>query len=697
MRLVRQLAAVAYCMALFNALFAATQARAETPANLPGAHSSSTSGPEQAVVGLREIAVGQRRPSTSTLQRVDTATLDRQDARSVAELVRLIPGAHLPVNSRGEGLIHLRDAGERQVAVFLDGAQLMVPWDYAIDVGLVPAAMIGHVTVAKGASSVLLGTNVAGGAINLETRRLEGPGVLTEAQAQGGLPGAGRLALTHLRDTGGWTWAGSAAFDRRGNVALPADGHQVGAARFNQAPSSDLRTNSDAQRLQALLRGERRLGDGGRIALTLVHLDGDKGAPSEGHRDPADPTQTVRYWRYPLWQNSMAILAASQPFGQGHEVRATLWVQRFAQTIAAYRTMDYVEPLKSRQQDNDLTWGGRMAIDQRLGPGSLKWSVNALQSTHDQQDVDIAKDGTETVKTPQEFRQIVYSAGSEYVLQSGAWTLRAGGALDGVKMTDIDAFAAKQAAPHFQAWSALVGAHYALDSHWSLRLSGGRKNRFPTMRELYGVALGKFLPNPALRPESSLLTEAGVGWQSGKAAAELTLFYNRTADTIDQAQVVDPVDGVKRQQRVNLDGSQTLGVEMAARLRPWRQLEINGHATAMRIRAYDPTTQGYDRFLNRRPNLLSTVTVGWLPATGLSATVQGIVTGTAWSVDSANQQQAIDPSLVLNVRLAWQAALGPMAGEIFARVDNVTDALVLPTLGLPEPGRTLWAGVKAAF
>jgi iron complex outermembrane receptor protein len=217
------------------------------------------------------------------------------------------------------------------------------------------------------------------------------------------------------------------------------------------------------------------------------------------------------------------------------------------------------------------------------------------------------------------------------------------------------------------------------------------------MRELYGVALGKFLPNPALRPESSLLTEAGAAWQSGKAAAELTLFYNRTSDTIDQAQVVDPSDGAKKQQRVNLDGSQTLGVEVAARVRPWRHLEINGHATAMRIRSYDPSTQAYDRFLNRRPNLLSTVTIGWLPATGLSATLQGVVTGTTWSVDAANQQQAIDPSLVVNARLAWQAAVGPLAGEVFARVDNATNALLLPTLGLPEPGRTLWAGVKAAF
>ena len=64
----------------------------------------------------------------------------------------------------------------------------------------------------------------------------------------------------------------------------------------------------------------------------------------------------------------------------------------------------------------------------------------------------------------------------------------------------------------------------------------------------------------------------------------------------------------------------------------------------MRIRAFDPARQGYDRFLNRRPNLLSTVTLGWLPATGLSATLQGVLTGTTYSVDTANQQQAINDS-----------------------------------------------------
>lgn len=73
---------------------------------------------------LSEITVlsGQQSASTSSgMQKIGLAAISRQDARSAAEIARLIPAAHVHTNSRGETIAYLRNAGERQVAFFLDG------------------------------------------------------------------------------------------------------------------------------------------------------------------------------------------------------------------------------------------------------------------------------------------------------------------------------------------------------------------------------------------------------------------------------------------------------------------------------------------------------------------------------------------------------------------------------------------------
>ena len=61
--------------------------------------------------------------SVATLQRVALAGIAQADAASIDRVVRLIPGAHVQTNSRGETLVYLRNAGERQVAHYaIDGS-----------------------------------------------------------------------------------------------------------------------------------------------------------------------------------------------------------------------------------------------------------------------------------------------------------------------------------------------------------------------------------------------------------------------------------------------------------------------------------------------------------------------------------------------------------------------------------------------
>ena len=133
----------------------------------------------------------------NTVQRVLLAAIAGADAPTIDGALRRIAGLHLQTNSRGETLAYLRGAGERQVAVYFDGALLNVPWDNRIDLSLVPSEVVGEIMVSKGAPSVLYGTNVLGGALNMTSIDLTHPGRYTHLNAGAGSMGSRRASLAH--------------------------------------------------------------------------------------------------------------------------------------------------------------------------------------------------------------------------------------------------------------------------------------------------------------------------------------------------------------------------------------------------------------------------------------------------------------------------------------------------------------------
>ena len=666
---------------------------------------------------LGEVAVGRkRRAPPSTEQRVDERTLAPLAAHTANELMRLVPGAHVPMNSRGEQFVFLRDAGERQVAVFLDGAQLMVPWDYAIDLGMVPAGLIGGLAVVKGASSVLWGANVIGGAVNLLTREQRGQGMTTDAGLSGGVPGRWAGQVAHVGRSGQWSWSSGAQYSANDNQPLANTAlSNPRSALYSNGALTDTRNNSSSQQLSGMLRGAYQGDSGARLAVTLLHLDADKDVPPQGNLDPTK--NTVRYWRYPLWQNTMVIVSGELPYGETGNpstLKATAWLQRFAQTIDSYKNADFADGTqKAKQSDQDLTIGARLALDHVAGPGTVRLVLNELYSTHEQTDyackgtdctasLPSGATTTDTARAVQTYSQNILSTGAEYEasLLDKRLNVRVGGGYDMVAMQDIGAFAAKGTVPTYGDWSGLAAARYSLAIEGlSVRGAVARKTRFPTQRELYGAALGKFLPNPDLRPESALLSELGLAFDSPLVHGEATAFYADSRDTLDKHTVSVDEGGktVKKDQRYNLKGAHILGVEAAAQLRPWRDLALGGHLTLVDAKAYDPTTGDYTGHLQRRPVATGLAMVGWAPAEGPQVLVQAVISGGAYSADASGAVTRLDGATLLGARLGWKVRLAEREGEVFARIDNVLNTLYLPTDGFPEPGRVVTAGVRARF
>lgn len=594
--------------------------------------------------------------------------IERSDARSAADVLRRAPGALVQTNSRGETLVYLRNAGERQVTIFLDGAPLNVPWDYRVDLALVPGLAIDRVEVARGPLSNRYGPNVSGGALFLET---PSPFGATRQRAAIEAGEAGYYRLQAQAAISGDVSGGTLAAER---TAL--DGQPVAdAATLPFSQTGALRTNTDQARTSALGRVGTRLGDL-EFSLTTLYGRSRSGVAPESHVDPV--LDQTRYWRYPDTSLGMIIGSANGPLTPTLELDATSWVQLFDQTIESYTDAAY-DTLDERQRDRDRSAGLSLRLEQALHRHRFAASFLGSTSEHRQTNG----------KTPEErFSSTVWSAGLDHSYETDAIMTRLGVGFDGLAPRDT---AGRDSTGAITAWNVSGGARWTPTADWFLRAAAGSRARLPTLRELFGVALDRFVLNPDLRAERNTTVEVATGLERHRSAVELIGFAQWTSDTI--AQEVVEVEGQSRRRRVNLGNSQVVGAEFVARATVLDWMVVGGHVVASDVRARD--ADGETTRLAERPELqgFGEIVLG-LPGAGPELTVEGFARTEAYSLTSDGFVRLPD-SLITNLRLAYRLTLFDRVElTAHARVDNVFDDAVVPQVGLPDPGRWLRAGLS---
>ncbi|MFO0581582.1 MAG: TonB-dependent receptor [Anaeromyxobacter sp.] len=639
--------------------------------------------PDAVELDTMVIRTGKADSPGVTTTHLDREALDPLDAGSAAELLEAVPGAQARTNSRGETLVYVRNSGERQLAVFLDGAPLNVPWDNRVDLSLVPAPLVDRIAVVQGPAPVEYGTNVAGGVVELATGWSRGARRAV-AEVQGGTGGRLQLSAGHGAGEGPWRWSFGVTHAQADGQALAS-----GADLAFSQPDGALRTNTDARTTAIAARGGWDGGRGTSLALTVAHLDAERGIAPEGHRDPS--VARVRFWRYPEARTTMAVVSAEGAPLPRLGWRGSAWASRSVQLIDAYADATYTT-VRSREDDDDRTFGGRLTGRYALGLAGLTLAVNGLSSTHLQRDLSFGATATPAPRLV--YRQATFSSGA--ALDAAPWSgaaITAGMSWDAMSpirtgdKPDLD---------RFDGLGASVGVTQDL-GQVRLRAAAGRKVRFPTLRELFGDALGQFLINPGLKPETSLLGEAGVEVRAAGVRAGLTAFGTRTRDAIDQRSVTLPGETRPRRQRINLEGSRVVGAELALVALLPHHLEADGSLVVSRARRVAGAPGGETR-LAEKPDTLGRLALGWAPPAGASARVSASYTGRAYSLADDGSFVALPTSLAIDVRVGWRVRWeGGRTAELFVRADNVTDATVVPQLGLPAPGRTVLVGANVGF
>ncbi|MDJ0709050.1 MAG: TonB-dependent receptor [Woeseiaceae bacterium] len=603
---------------------------------------------------------------------------------ATADVFRNVTGISLRTNSRGESVIRIRGAEERQTLVFLDGAPLATPWDGRADLALLPAGLIDRLEVKRGVVPIEYGANAVAGAVDLFTL-VPDSGTTVRAEAQQGSLGSSNFnALAGVGLDNGWSFVGGASSIERDAERI-ADRSSVA---FDPSLNSE-RTNTDlsgnSMYLATAYSGETHF-----LRASLLHADVERGVAAMGNLDPS--VSNPRFWRVPDWHLTQATLNGSWKLSDRADLRVTGWRQWFDQTIDAYTDYSYTA-LDAREEGADDTVGARVTLAIESDRATVRLVSTAQESTHDQiESTTTTGDASDFVATPElRYRQRLFTIGAEADIPLGETLTSTFGLARDRAVTPLTGDKPSQPSLSATGWSA--GLRWTPAEKWELAATVGERTRFPTPRELYGASLGRFLLNPELKPERSLLSDVNLKiLPSDSLSLDFAVWANRSDDTLSQRNV--QVDGVSRRQRFNTNGSFTYGVEAAA---TWYLTDNfrTEFSAALQDGSVERDENGERPVLLQRPDAQVRVALDWQANRRLDLRAEFMHTGESYDLEDNGTVATLPDANTINLRGFFQIA--EWRGreiQVTASVDNLTDELVLPQLGLPAPGRMYRIGVR---
>ncbi|MEO7216772.1 MAG: TonB-dependent receptor [Gemmatimonadaceae bacterium] len=607
-----------------------------------------------------------------SLQLSVTPTLD--------EVLRAIPFVLVRQNSRGEAEISVRGSESRQSAVLLDGVPITLGWDHRADPSLLPIGGASQIIFVRGLSSLLQGPNVLGGVLELNMIENTAVGQRTSLSANVGVDNTGATGyglhgvLPSAFGKPGLSFRAGGEVRKREGVRLSSDVDDPGS-------SDHLRTNSDLREVNAYAAMRAQRENGSWLGFAATGYGAERGVPPELHI--SDP----RLWRYP--EQSRVLMVASggtgrvaTPWGAGG-AKLILGANIGHTDIESFQAMDYKTVIGTETGD-ERTLTARLLADHSLGRGELRTAFTAASVNYDET---LDSDPTS------QYAQRLWSVASE-VEQPIVGFLRAsaGLSLDGASTPKTGGKEPLDALTQV-GWRLGVST-LTLGASTRLHASVSRRARFPALRELYSGALGRFEPNPALRPERLIGAEVGATMTRSNVQLQAVVFHNDLDDAVVRVKQPD-----RKFKRINRDQIASTGLEMLA---GWSDTETSLVADVLvqRVRVTDRTAMTSARRAEHMPEFRAGVDGARSLAWGVRGTAGLDFSGPQYCLNSGSGAfDRLNSSTRGDVGVDREFALSRSDGGFWSkvraslRVVNVADAAVYDQCGMPQPGRTVRFGV----
>ncbi len=575
----------------------------------------------------------------SSVSVVTAADIEARQQLSLPDVLRDVPGLNI-VRAGGQGSqtsVFTRGANSNHTKVLVDGidvADSSTP-NGAFDLGKYNAADIAQLEVLRGPSSGLYGSDAIGGVIAIITRSGEGPGTLA-ARAEGGSFGTFNQEIGLGGEKDGLHYRFTAAHQHSGNTPV--------------TPKS------------ILLPGERAIGDFYDSSSLSTRLGYDVsetfGITFVGrsqyslNKYTGDGFDLKTFLGFPAFTQNRS--SSSQNHGR---LSAHLVLGGFDQTLgAAYSST--VTAVADPNLGNARNVGDRVKLDWQ-GSRDMGYGQTLVLGAETARDA-IHRPLSAGVTTNAGFAELQSAIGA---LNSAV----------SVRYDDNSRFGNKLT------WR--IAPSIRIDATATrVKASYGTGFKAPSLQNLFGP----FGHNVNLKPETSTGYDIGLDQALGADfTAGITWFHNDISNLIDfgPPPLFNPV---------NIGKARTQGVESYVE---WKASQM------FKFRADYTYTEARDaRFgteLLRRPRnkVSATADVQFTPALSFAATLLYVTGGSdldriAFSPVKSGNYMTLD--------IAARYALSDTI-SLFGRIDNLSDTNYQSPSGFLQPGRGVYAGIKATL
>ena len=601
--------------------------------------------------------------------KIEPKELKKADAGRIIDLGRKIPSIKVQTNSRGESLFFFRGSGERQMTLFLDGVPLNIPWDNRIDLSLIPAGIVEGITILKGVPPAIFGANAISGVVNISSIDPRMGDYNGKFSIQLGETGNRNITGTYLNSDENLSYLISASYLNFDSYKLPSSFNDV------SNPGSE-RVNSFLESKNVFGKINYKFSETFNSGLFFSLINSEKGVPPEiGIASP-------RYWQYPEWDNMLIGTNGNLMLNQSQSyLFYSFSFNKFRMQINQYKNQLF-NSIDDIERNDDNIFRARLIYTNILNENSLiKVGLSGQAFQHKEEFLS-------GYFISQTYSENILSGGIEYEYVKNNYVISIGGGIDRVETPKTGDKPSKESITDFALNAAFV---YSINSNVSIRINGGRKTRFPTLRETFSGALGRFTPNPTLKAESASSGELSFSYKTTSLSADASLFLSYLKNGIVRISLPQ-----RQFMRVNKDEVRTFGLEFVSKYN-YENLRSTFNFTVLSAKGKNTSGEFRDT-LEYRPELNGSLGVDYTITKNLSALLEFEYIGKEFGLKEGSiGYQKLPDYLLANVRFAYNFVLDFSKIELYLRLNNLFDRLYYTQFGLPEAGRQIFIGANFEF
>jgi outer membrane cobalamin receptor len=639
-----------------------------------------------------------QRPSPpGTVKKIDAAEISLRGARNLPDVLATEPAVEVNRSPKAGATLQIRGFDEKSILVLFEGIPIREVYDGHFDISSLPVFSFDSITLETGVTSLLYGTNSAGGILKMNASsrctdtldlRLYGRPFEQDAVLYGGRA----HACLQINDVKLWAGVGT---ERSDGYPL-SDDYEQDDANASYHEEGGIRDGSDYQRSSIALVG--RYAPAPHKALTLF-ADAVRSPRSV---PPFEGYGYTRYWRFERYNTLLVGISGTY----GPDTTPTQWGFRrlFARLythVHRDELRDYEDATYQTLTRNSLAWFVASAYANETVGASIQgeWTLNtgnqldlSLQydfDLHRQREIPVPKGDDPLEWTSWEkYSAQRFTAAFEDTQVLGPWRLNVGFSGGGMSLVAQEIRDKSYPVDNrlIPALEGRIGIEYSKNDRFRALAVAGHKVRLPMLKELYSNAIGG---NPNLDAERAWMGEIGFDtddlWLRGLHSS-VRVFANAVRSLIEKY----------RDAYGNVGRAVIAGVDLELRFRPVDLLEFYTGYRYLYARDL-----AYDRPLDNRTPHRVVLGERVFFKFGLTLTVEAIFNSgqQSYYADPAVGdwvEDSLSPYTVLNAHIRYEPTFEPLDGlYLFADGTNLLDVDYCNGSFEPRAGREIILGIGA--